>query len=68
MGWISTDGWLWIGWVVWFAIVETQAIIRKRRTDFIQAWRDVTWGTLDIGRFTLACGFVWLIGHFFGWW
>jgi len=73
---MPSDGWLWTGWVVYFALVEARAIVRKRRgdpdartlTDFVQMWRDFRAGSFDIGRFTLACGFVWLIGHFFGWW
>jgi hypothetical protein len=68
--------WLWYLWLLAFGAFEAWAIIRKRRgdpnartlTDVVQSWRDVRFGSLDVGRFLLACGLLWLVGHFFGAW
>ncbi len=68
--------WYWYGWILVFVALESWALIRKRRgdksartlSDVIGTWRDVRYGSLDVGRFLLACGFLWLVGHFFGFW
>lgn len=68
-----------IWWYLWlgaFAALETWATLRKRAgdpkartlTDVVQTWRDIRFGSLDVGRYLLACGLLWLVGHFFGWW
>lgn len=66
----------WYLWLALFAALELWAVIRKRHgdtkartlTDVVTTWRDIRWGSLDIGRFLLACGLLWLVGHFFEVW
>lgn len=72
------DNWLllWIAWMAAFGVIEYAAVMKKRAgdpkartlTDLLQ--RLIRWrvGSLDVGRFGLAAGFLWLIGHLFGWW
>jgi hypothetical protein len=68
--------WMWYVWLGLFAALEAWAVIRKRRgdakartlTDVVATWRDVRFGSLDVGRYLLACGLLWLVGHFFGVW
>lgn len=67
----------WILWIVWFAVLETLALQRKRFGDTLSehVWRwffvlddRSTWRTW-LGRALLIVGGVWLTGHLaFGWW
>jgi len=67
---------LWYAWLVLFALKESHSIWRKRRgdvnaktlTDIVTGWRDFRVRSLDIGRYGLAAGMLWLVGHFFGAW
>ena len=69
---MSIWGLLWVVWGVMFFAVEIPALRDSARlstlTQFVQRFRAWRIGSLDVGRYLFACGWLWLSGHFFGWW
>ena len=65
-------GWLWLGWIAWFAACEFTALATGHPEDTLS---EFTWRAEALGqpwtfaRYLVAAFCLWLAGHLvFGWW